>query len=265
MLSVLIIAVSACDRTVRPAQNVLKPSAEPAASAPVQPTNGTGLAAQRLESPLAELSVRFAAPGFGERIDVAAPRVYEVRLELDAAEPAPSHIELALDAGRPRRLQNRQMTSALGQLLAPGEVLSPGEHWLFAAPVLASGLVPRPRDDRPRAAIARRFSIGGARGSSSSGVIWIRKPEGTYNGPQSAGLVLFDAYAFARDGAVSELTPTLFLRGPGLGGELQLAAPFALAELPSGEYEVRASAPACPEVSSRFTVNRELESRSDSP
>ena len=257
LLSVLLIAVSACSRGAPPTRNISNhdPASKPAAIDVVE--NSTGLSARSLESPIAKLGVRFSAPDFGEQIAVAAPRVYEVCLELGVSELMPSSIEVALDGGRPRKLVPPQLTIPLGQLLAVGEELRPGEHWLFAAPVLISGFVPRPGPEAPRLAIARRFSIGSGESSSASGVIWVRRPEGTYNGRVSAAQVVFDVFAFQADGAASNRTPLLLLQGPEHGA-LRLPAPFELSDLPRGDYEVRASAPALADVSVGFTVNHEL-------
>lgn len=258
MLSVLFIAVSACGRSAEPARVIPKQTAGASSGAALASTNSTPLSGGPLETPIAAFTLRFASPGFGEQIAVAAPRVYEVRVELGDSQVLPPSIEVALDGGRPRRLSPAQSAIALGQLLGAGEELSPGEHWLFAAPVLDSGLVPRASPAAPRGAIAQRFSIGVGGGSGSKGVIWLRKPEGTYNGRQRAELILFDAYVFAADGSALRATPVISVRGPGVQGELRLPAPFALAEVPSGDFEVRANLASLAEVSTRFTVNREL-------
>jgi hypothetical protein len=112
----------------------------------------------------------------------------------------------------------------------------------------------------PRAAIARRFFIGKAPPGEAgpSGAVWLRKPEGTYNGPQNAGRVLFDAFVFSAAGTPLDVTCTIGLRAPGVTGALRLPAPFSMQDMPSGDYDVDVSAPSARAVTSRFVVNREL-------
>jgi hypothetical protein len=142
--------------------------------------------------------------------------------------------------------------------LPVNEALSPGRHWLFLAPVAASGVIPRRAADGPRSAVAVQFQVGaGSAASDGKGALWLRKPEGTYNGP-AAEHVLFDAQAFAEDGSPATEPCTFSLRGPA-SGELGFPGPFFAAALASGDYEIQ---PLSGEFESfparRFTVNAEL-------
>jgi hypothetical protein len=229
------------------------PSAQPA-------RNSTKLRGEVLDSPLSNANLDFAAPEPGEHVTIAEPRSYRVQMKIDAAEPHIMALELSLDAGRPRRLSLTQSTIALGELLSADADLSPGVHWLFAAPVAASGLVPRVASDGPRVAKARRFFVGKTRDDSASftGAVWLRKPEGTYNGAKSGESVVFDAFVFSALGNQLDTPCTITLESPAVSGQLQLASPFVLHEVPSGLYQVNVNAMAAASSTTRFTVNREL-------
>jgi hypothetical protein len=221
--------------------------------------NTTQLVVDPVTSAISKMSVRFATPELGQSLTAADPRAFQVRVVVVAPEPNALGVDVALDDQRPRRLSAAEPFVTLGQLTpADGEVLL-GEHWLFAAPVLASGLVPRATATAPRAAVARRFFVGTAPQDRSgpSGAVWLRKPEGTYNGP-NARAVVFDAFSFSATGAPLELASTIELKSGHLAGELRLRAPFFVREVPSGDYEVTASAASAAPRVTRFTVNREL-------
>lgn len=223
-------------------------------------SNSTALRAEALEAPLSRASLNFTAPELGEHVLLAEPRTYRVQLSYDALGPEVSAIELSLDSGRPRRLSPTRTSITLAELSSEDAVLGPGSHWLFAAPVLASGLVPRETPSGPRAARARRFFIGTtpdeARGPS--GAVWLRKPDGSYNGPKSSDAVLFDAFAFSALGAPIDEPATISVRSHKASGELRLASPFVVHEVPSGVYELTLSARAASTSTTHFTVNREL-------
>ncbi len=222
--------------------------------------NGTPLLAEPLQSPTSAVRLSFAAPELGEQIPLTALGEFQVKLAFDAAGVEGARIEVALDGGRPRRLTAPLPTIALSQLLAADAELRPGAHWLFAAPVLSSGLVPRGAAGAPRTAVARRFFVGKREASDSgpTGALWLRQPEGTYNGQAAAQAVLFDVYVFSATGAPQDLPYTVALHGPSVSGELRFPSPFSVHDVPSGDYGVLVSAATATPVSARFTVNREL-------
>lgn len=225
--------------------------------APAQ--NSTALRAEALESPVSGVTLSFVAPELAERVLLAEPRDYRVRLISDGA-PDVTEIELGLDSGRPRRLPLSQLTITLAELISDDVPLRPGSHWLFAAPVLASGLVPRAASGAPRIARARRFFVGKAADEAgvASGAVWLRRPEGSYNGPKNSESVIFEAFAFSALGAPTEEPCTIALRSPEVSGQLRFASAFLVHDLPSGVYEVSTSAPAAPTSNTQFNVNREL-------
>jgi len=208
----------------------------------------------------ANASLRIEAPAPGELLPLARPGGYEVRLAESGVWAGSDGIDLSLDGGRPRRVSATRATVTLGELAASDDALGPGAHWLFAGPVSAGGLVPRPSPHAPPVAVARRFFIGGpsADAGTQTGATWLRKPEGTYNGPKQAAQILFDACAFSPSGDLLDVPLVFTLRGPGVTGELALPAPFVVKNVPSGDYEVRVSGPSLPAASLRFTVNREI-------
>jgi len=191
---------------------------------------------------------------------IAEPRGFRVQLLADVAAPEIAAVELSLDGGRPRRLPVTAPSIALGELLSEDAELTPGSHWLFAAPVLASGLVPRAVASGPRAAKARRFFIGKVADEAvgASGAVWLRQPEGSYNGAKSSDSVMFDAFVFSALGVEIDAPCTIVLRSPQVNGQLQLASPFLLHDVPSGAYEASASALSASTSIAHFTVNREL-------
>lgn len=225
---------------------------------PVQ--NSTQLRVDRLDSPLSAARVSFAAPEPGEHLLNADPRSYRVRVVSAAVGPEIIGLELSLDAGRPRSVSLAEPTITLGELLSEDATLATGAHWLFVAPVLASGLVPRSVSGGPRAAKARRFFIGKTpdEAAGPSGALWLRKPEGSYNGPKRSESVLFDAFVFSALGAELEAPCTISLRSPAVSGQLSVSSPFAVHEVPSGVYEVKVSAAVASTSTAHFTVNREL-------
>jgi len=227
-------------------------------AAPVQ--NSTPLRADSLESPRSPASLYFAAPELGQHLPLDDPRSYRVHVISDAVGPEVIGLELALDAGRPRRVTLSEPTISLGELLSEDAELAPGAHWLFAAPVLASGLVPRAAEGGARAAKARRFFIGQTADEAAgpSATVWLRRPEGSYNGAKNSDSVLFDAFVFSALGVQIDAPCTISLRSPAISGQLSLASPFVLHEVPSGVYEVSASAAAAAARVTHFTVNREL-------
>ncbi len=226
------------------------------------PLNTAGLRVDSIAAAISPMSVRFATPELGNGDLGAAPNSFEVRLLVDAPEADALGIDVALDDQRPRRLPSTRPATTLGQLMQVDGTLSPGEHWLFAAPVLASGVVPRRRADAPPSAVARRFFVAnlpdGAPGAARyGGAVWLRRPEGTYNGPSSQRL-LFDLFSFDATGAALATPCTVVIDALGAGGKLRLATPFALLDVPSGEYRVTVSAPAARPATYVFTVNHEL-------
>jgi hypothetical protein len=266
-MCVLSIALSlaACTRQAPPATVAAQhceplPGTVPSAPPPV---NDTPLSVEPLTSPISKMSVRFLAPELDEAIAIGDPRAYQVRLLADLPEADALGIDVALDDERPRRVVPAQAVITLGQLTRVEAELALGEHWLFAAPVLASGLVPRVAAGSRRAAVARRFFIGKSAHDSAgpSGAVWLRKPEGTYNGA-AAEHVVFDAFSFDAAGVALEAPCTITLSAPGGAGDMRLPAPFSVRALHSGDYGVTVSAPAARSSALRFTVNREL---GDSP
>ena len=199
-------------------------------------------------------------PALGDVIVVSEPSAYWVQLELNGALADVTGIEVALDSGRPRRLPHGGSGLSLKELLVAGAELSQGSHWVFAAPILSSGLVPRRASAGLRAAVARRFFVGQVpRGEAGpSGAVWLRKPEGTYNGARNAARVLFDAYAFSGSGVLLDAPCSISLRGPGVQGVMRLPSPFFALEVASGEYEASVSSTGAASSSWGFTVNREL-------
>ena len=222
--------------------------------------NSTDLRAEVLDSPTSQATLNFVAPELGERVLLADPRNYRVQVITDVAGSEIAGLEVSLDAGRPRRLPVAAPTITLGELLSEDAELAPGSHWLFAAPILASGFVPRAASGGARAAKARRFYIGKSADEAvgPSGAIWLRRPEGSYNGVKSGESVTVDAFVFSALGVEIDAPCTIALRSPKVSGQLRLSSPFVLHELPSGVYEASASAlPASTSVT-HFTVNREL-------
>jgi hypothetical protein len=260
LFRVFLVAFAACNRQTQPVAAVPSAScAPPPSSAQVDAlVNDTPLRTEPVDTPTSSVQLTFRAPELGERIATEGASAYLVRLVSSAAQSDALGVDVALDAQRPHRLAAPVTEIALARLLSsPDAELAPGAHWLFAAPVLASGLVPRPAPGQPRAAIARRFFIGKvAEAAGPSGAVWLRKPEGTYNGAKNADSVLFDAYAFSATGAL--LDPPCTIAIAGITGKLRLPAPFSVLSVASGEYEVTVSSATAPPVTSRFTVNREL-------
>jgi hypothetical protein len=199
-----------------------------------------------------------SAPALDERILPEQASRYEVHWACEQLDPDALGVDVALDANRPRRLPASPSTIALGSLVPAGEPLAPGEHWLFAAPIAASGLIPRRDPNAPPSALAVRFQIGERPTPARvKGAVWLRRPDGTYNG-RSSEHVLFDALAFGENGAPLADPCTFRVHGP-VTGELGVAAPFAALALVSGDYEIEASTSAVAAVSARaITVNAEL-------
>lgn len=191
---------------------------------------------------------------------LADPRSYRVRVIVDAIGPDIIGLELGLDAGRPRRVSLAEPSIALGELLSADAELGNGAHWLFAAPIAASDLVPRAVAGGARAAQARRFFIGKTpdEAAGASGSVWLRRPDGSYNGVKNGGSVLFEAFVFSALGAALDTPSTITLESVAVRGQLRLASPFVLHDVPSGLYEVTASATAASTRTTHFTVNREL-------
>ena len=222
--------------------------------------NSTPLESEVLDSPLAKASLYFAAPELGAHLTIADPRSYQVHVISDAVGPDVAGLELSLDAGRPRRVPVTDPTITLGELLSADAELRPGGHWLFAAPVLASGLVPRQTPGGPRTAKARRFFIGKTpdEAAGPSGAIWLRRPEGSYNGAQNSESVVFDAFVFSALGTQIDAPCTITLESPAVSGQVKLPSPFVLHRVPSGSYQVTASSSVASTSTTHFTVNREL-------
>jgi hypothetical protein len=257
---VLFVVVASCGRQAAPSA-VPAPNCAPLPVASTEPVrNNTKLQAELLDRPLAKATLSFAAPELGEHVPLTDPRSYRVRVSSDAIGPEVVGLELALDAGRPRHLSLAEPTIALGDLLSADAELLPGAHWLFAAPVLASGLVPRTAPGGPSAALARRFFVGKTpdEAAGPSGAVWLRKPEGSYNGAKNSESVLFDAFVFSALGTPLDTPSTITLASPAVTGQLQLVSPFVLREVPSGVYQVSVSALAASTSTTQFTVNREL-------
>jgi hypothetical protein len=120
--------------------------------------------------------------------------------------------------------------------------------------------VPRAVSGGPRAAQARRFFIGKTpdEAAGPSGAVWLRKPEGSYNGAKNSDSVVFEAFVFSSLGTPLDTPCTITLESPAVSGQLRLASPFVLHELPSGLYEVSTSAMTAGTSTTHFTVNREL-------
>jgi hypothetical protein len=228
------------------------------ASAPLV-QNSTKLRAETLESPQSQSALSFAAPELGEHLLLEDPHGFRVRLSRDALGTEVVAIEVSLDAGRPRRLSLAEPSITLRDLLSEDVELSKGSHWLFAAPVLASGLVPRERPGGARVAKARRFFVGQSAGEAAgpSGAVWVRKPEGSYNGSKNSDSVVFEAFAFSALGEPLDAPCAITLRSARVSGQLQLASQFVLHDVPSGVYELNASALGA-STTTHFTVNREL-------
>jgi len=232
------------------------------------PLNTTGLEARSLDIPVSDMSVRISQPDLGQVISSADAAHYEARFLVSSSKADPLLvgrpesealvIAVALDGGRPRRLALGHAAITLRELLRVDEQLTEGEHWLFAAPLPATG-VPEPAPGSPRSAVARRFFVGEPKSavSGASGAVWLLAPEGTYNG-EDAKNVVFDCFAFNATGVALATQPTIALSGPGISGEVRRASPFSLGTLPSGDYDVRASTPSASSVATRFTINREL-------
>jgi len=219
--------------------------------------NDTGLELERLVTPISQASVRLDSPQPGDHIALAAARDYTVHWSSEHLDPDALGIDVALDSYRPHRVAANETVIALGTLVTAGEELLAGEHWLFAAPIAASGLVPSRAPNGPSSAVAVRFVVGETSGTgTSSGALWLRKPEGTYNG-SSAAHVLFDAHAFGADGKALAQPSMLTLHGK-VQGQLAFSAPFFVRTLASGDYEVSASAPGLARSGHAFTVNAEL-------
>jgi hypothetical protein len=257
----LVIAVSACGGSAEPARVAPPPApkASVALAAPSAPQNTVGLVAKELDTPISPARVRFAAPSFGEHIAPAEAQSYDVRWVSDNMDVDALGVDVALDGQRPRRIPGSASLITLGLLVPTDEALALGEHWLFAAPISASGLVPRRTAESPRSAVALRFVIGdGAPGAAStSGALWLRKPDGTYNGAGSEQ-VLIDAQAFAESGTPLASPCAIHVRGA-VTGELNFPGPFLLLALLNGDYELTASTPGAPPSLARLiTVNREL-------
>jgi hypothetical protein len=254
----LVIAVIACDRTTPPAR-VAKDATPPPITPIViaeAPLNTTGLGVEPVESPISDASVRFLAPSTGQRLVLAEARNFDVRWQSAGLDPDALGVDIALDAYRPRRLPPTQSAVSLAVLVPADEELTPGEHWLFAAPITASGLVPRRSKSAPGSAVALEFIVGDAPlNPAATGAIWLRKPEGTYNGP-NAEHVLFDAQAFDASGAPLGVPCAIHLQGPAFG-DLALPAPFSVLSLKNGDYELRATARGSTMARS-ITVNSEL-------
>jgi len=257
---VLLVVVVSCNRQVQPIAAVPAANCGPAPVVSAAPLNSTQLQAEELESPVSQASLHFGAPELGAHVTVADPRSYRVQIVTDAVGADIIGLDVALDEGRPRRVSVSAPTIALGQLLSEDAELTPGGHWLFAAPLVASGRVPRSALGGVRAATARRFFIGDTpdEAAGPSGAVWLRKPEGTYNGAKGNEAVLFDAFTFSALGAPIDTPCTITLRSASVSGQLRLASPFALHEVPSGLYDVSASASTARPSATHFIVNREL-------
>jgi hypothetical protein len=229
-----------------------------ASAQPVQ--NGTSLRAETIESPQSQTALAFASPELGEHLPLAEPRSFPIRLTTAQLAPDVIALEVSLDAGRPRRLSLAEPAITLGELLSEDRELSIGSHWLFAAPVQASGLVPHAMSGGRSLAKARRFFIGQSADEAAgpSGAVWLRKPDGSYNGAKNSDSVMFEAFVFSALGESIDTPSTIRLRSPKISGQLQVASPFLLHEVPSGVYEVSVSAPSASTITTHFTVNREL-------
>jgi len=232
----------------------------PTSSAPpATPVNSAGLELEPVVTPVSPATVRVDSPQPGDHVALAAARDYTVHWSSEHLDTDALGVDIALDSHRPRRVAANESVVALGTLVPADEELLAGEHWLFAAPVTASGLVPSRAASGPRSAVAVRFFVGESSSNAApSGAVWLRGPEGTYNGP-NAEHVLFDAHVFGADGKAStpSLTLTLALRGK-TPSKLTFSAPFSVRALASGDYDVSASAPGLTPSARVFTVNAEL-------
>jgi hypothetical protein len=261
LFSALVIACSGCNRVTPPPSAPLASEGTNAKAATnaarEEPRNTTGLAVEALASPISGASVRLVAPNAGEHVALGAAPRYDVRWVSEQLDPDGLGIDVALDAYRPRRLPQSASLISLALLVPVDEQLTRGEHWLFVAPISASGLVSRRALGSPQSASAVRFLVGdGALDPATAGTVWLREPQGTYNWPRSER-VLFDAQAFGPDGAPLAAPCAIHLAGE-LSGELRLPAPFFVLALKGGSYDARASAPSSRAASARFTVNPEL-------
>jgi hypothetical protein len=261
LLFAVALACGACGGQAAPGVALPASNCAPLPVATAQPVrNSTKLRADLLDSPLSPASLYFAAPELGERLMLAEPRSYRVHVVSNAVGPDAIGLEVSLDAGRPRRLPLAEPTITLGELLSEDAELGAGAHWLFAAPALPSGLVPRAASGAPLAAKARRFFIGKTadEAAGASGAVWLRRPDGSYNGLKNSESVVFEALVFSALGVPIDSPCAISLRSSTVSGQLLLASPFVLHEVPSGVYEVNASAPAAGTSTTHFTVNREL-------
>jgi len=230
--------------------------------------NSTGLLTRSLDIPVSNMSVRISQPELGQVIPNADAARYEARFVVSSSKTDPLLVgrpdsealvvAVALDGGRPRRVALGRAAVTLGELIRVDQELTEGEHWLFAAPLPASG-VPAPAAGSPRSAVARHFFVGKVPSdhADASGAVWLLLPDGTYNGPY-AGNVVFDAFAFNATGMPLATLPTIALSGPGVSGEVRLASPFAIGKFGNGDFDVKASAPSANPISIRFTINSEL-------
>jgi len=251
-----------CGGQVAPTATVPASSGAPAPAPVTSATepNTTPLRAQVLETPQSASSLAFAAPELGQHLSLAEARELRVQFERYSGGAEIVGLDVSLDGGRPRRLPLSVPSVALAELLSEDATLEAGSHWLFAALVSASGLVPHAASGGARVAKARRFFVGqvAEEAAGPSGAVWLRKPEGTYNGEKNSSSLLFDAYVFSALGEPLEAARTITLRSPQVAGRLQLTSPFTLLEVPSGAYEVSVSAAGAATRVSHFTVNREL-------
>jgi len=211
------------------------------------------LALEAAASPISAMRVSFQTPSFDEVLELN--RDPEVRVSADALDADALGVDVALDDERPRRLTTTRAI-ALRALLRPDLELTPGEHWLFAAPVAASGLVPVRSAEATRSAVARRFFWGKRPDApNAEGPLWIRKPEGSYDAAGSRR-VLCDVLAFSAQGEVRAQAPALRLERP--AARIPADSPGFLHDLASGEYRISAALPGYRSASLAFTVNAEL-------
>jgi hypothetical protein len=232
------------------------------------PLNSTGLLTRSLDIPLSNMRVRISQPDLGQVIPSADAARYEARFVVSSSKTDPLLVgrpdsealvvAVALDGGRPQRVALGRAAITLGELIRADEELAEGEHWLFAAPLPASG-VPAPAAGLPRSAVARHFFVGKVPSdhAEASGAVWLLAPDGTYNG-KYAGNVVFDAFAFNATGMPLAALPTIALSGPGVSGEVRVASPFAIGKFANGDFDVKASSASAKPVSIRFTINSEL-------
>lgn len=208
--------------------------------------------------PVSQGSVRFVAPLRGEQITIEQARGYELRWASEQLDADALGFDIALDGNRPRRLPLAQSSMPLSSLVPADDALSPGRHWLFLASIEASGVIPKRSLDGLPSAVAVEFQVGAVPvASDAKGALWLRKPEGTYNGAASEH-VLFDAQAFAENGSPLAEPCTLSLRGPA-SGELGISGPVSVPALGSGDYEIQPLASGFESFPPRhFTVNAEL-------